>query len=76
MNQINPVQPVRPPVEPPAPGVVPSNSTNMTALGGALATVAMVLLGAKGITFPAGAEAALAVIFATICGYLPASGRK
>lgn len=60
----------------PVPGATPSNSTNMTAAAGALATVTMFILGQKGITFPAGMEAALAVIFATLGGYLPASGRK
>lgn len=58
------------------PGAMPSNSTTATAVGGALATVTIAILGAKGITFPAGVEAALAVIFATLAGYLPASGRK
>lgn len=61
---------------PQQPGAAPSNSTTLTAMGGALACVTMAILGANHITFPAGVESALSVIFATICGYLPASGRK
>ena len=60
----------------PQPGAVPSNSTTASALGGAIAVVTMMVLATKGVTFPAGMEAALAVIFSTLCGYLPASGRK
>jgi len=71
MNIPTPMQPV-----PAPPGASPSNSTSLTALGGALACVVMAVLGANHITFPAGVESALAVIFATICGYFPASGRK
>lgn len=71
MNIPTPMQPV-----PPPPGPTPSNSTSLTALGGAIACVTMSVLGANHVTFPAGVESALAVIFATLCGYLPASGRK
>jgi hypothetical protein len=71
MNVSTPMQPI-----PPPPGASPSNSTTLTAMGGALAAVTMAILGANHVTFPAGIESALAVIFATICGYFPASGRK
>ena len=64
------------PVPPPTPGATPSNSTNATAIGGAVASLVIMVLGMKGITFPAGGEAALAVLVATVAGYLPASGRK
>jgi len=80
MVNINPVPPpVRPPVEAPStppPGLSPSNSTTATGAAGALAALTVFILGQKGITFPAGMEAAIAVIFATIGGYLPASGRR
>lgn len=68
--------PPAPPETPPAPGALPSNSTNATALGGAAAALVIGYLGTRGITFPAGYEAALAVIFATLAGYLPRSGRR
>jgi hypothetical protein len=60
----------------PSPGLTPSNSTNATAVGGALATLIIYGLSLKGITFPPGAEAAVAVLVAAIAGYLPQSGRK
>jgi hypothetical protein len=64
------------PVPPPPPGVVPSSSTTATAIGGAVASLSIMALARKGITFPAGAESALAVLVATVAGYLPSSGRK
>jgi hypothetical protein len=64
------------PVPPPPPGLTPSSSTNTSALGGAIAALIIFILGAKGITFPAGAEAAIAVIVTTIAGYIPKSGRQ
>ena len=79
MANINPVpRPVEPPAQtpPPPPGAMPSDSTSMSAVGGAIATVIMAVLGSKGITFPAGMEAGIAVIVATLLGYLPPSGRK
>jgi len=76
MATINPVpRPVEPPATPP-PGAMPSDSTSLSAVGGAIATVVMAVLGSKGITFPAGMEAGIAVIAATLLGYLPPSGRK
>ncbi len=54
----------------------PSNSTTASALGGALAAITMAVLGHFNITFPAGIEASLAVVFCTLCGYLPSSGRQ
>ena len=57
-------------------GVVPSNSTTASAAGGSLAAIIIYILSFKGITFPAGMEAALAVVISTLAGYLPASGRK
>ena len=77
MNSPNPVpspqamQPV-----PPPPGAMPSDSTSLSAVGGAIAVVVMAVLGQKGITFPAGVEAAIAVIASTLLGYIPKSGRK
>ena len=55
---------------------VPSNSTNMTLLGGAVASIIIGILGKYGITFQAGFEAALATLAAAALGYLPKSGRR
>jgi hypothetical protein len=55
--------------------MTPSGSTTGSALGGALSAVIIYILGRYGITFPAGIEAAIAAIVATVIGYLPASGR-
>ena len=79
MANINPVpRPVDPNLTTPPtpPGAMPSDSTSLSAVGGAIATVVMAVLGSKGITFPAGMEAGIAVIAATLLGYLPPSGRK
>jgi len=57
-------------------GYVPSNSTVATAFGGAVATVVIAVLGQYKIFFPAGVESAIAVIVATVVGYLPKSGRR
>ncbi len=64
------------PVPSSPPGLTPSNSTNATAIGGALSALVIYCLSLKGITFPAGLESAVAVICATIAGYLPNSGRR
>ena len=67
--------PASPPIVDP-PGMMPSNSTNASLIGGAVATLLMYILGQKGITFPAGAEAALAVLVTAVAGYFPKSGRQ
>lgn len=67
MNSPNPV---------PTPGALPSNSTTATAIGGAIATIVIWGLSLKGITLPPGVECAAGVLFSTICGYFPQSGRK
>lgn len=61
---------------PPNPGLSPSNSTSASVLGGALATLIIYILSAKGITFPAGAESAIAVLATAFAGYLPKAGRQ
>jgi hypothetical protein len=65
------------PPDPPKPpsGAVPSASTTWTGIGAFLAGLTMYELGQHGITFPAGTEAGLAGLFATLLGYLPKSGR-
>jgi hypothetical protein len=68
--------PTPPPQPVTGPGIMPSASTSASALGGAIAAMIIFILGAKGITFPAGAEAALAVIVTTLAGYIPKSGRQ
>lgn len=62
--------------DPQKPRLAPSNSTTASALGGALAAITMAVLGHFNITFPAGIEASLAVVFCTLCGYIPPSGRQ
>lgn len=57
------------------PSLVPSASTNATVLGGAIATLIIYYLGTRGMTLPAGAESAIAVIVAALAGYIPKSGR-
>ncbi len=64
-----------PPMEP-LPSLLPSNSTNGTMIGGAVATLIMYGLSMKGITFPAGVESAIAVLISALAGYLPRSGRR
>lgn len=74
-----PTQPVKVelvPPPPPAPGLSPSNSTSASVVGGSLATLIIYILAQKGITFPAGAEASLAVLATSLAGYLPKSGRQ
>lgn len=56
--------------------LVPSGSTQGSILAGALATVTMAILGKFHITFDAGVESALVVIFTVLGGYLPPSGRR
>jgi len=70
------VDPTPNPAPSQSPGLMPSGSTNASVLGGSIATFIIYILGAKGITFPAGAEAALAVIVTAIAGYIPKSGRQ
>ena len=57
-------------------GLAPSGSTNATGIAGAITSLLIYGLSLKGINFPAGMEAAIAVLVATLVGYLPASGRK
>lgn len=71
MNSQNPY-----PDPPPPSPMLPSNSTNASIIGGAIATLVIYSLGAKGITLPAGAEAAVAALASAIAGYFPASGRR
>lgn len=68
------VEIVPPPL--PTPGIAPSNSTSASVLGGSLATLLIYILAQKGVTFPAGAESALAVLATAIAGYIPKSGRQ
>lgn len=75
----DPLKPLDPPPAIPessGPGLMPSGSTNASVLGGSLATLIIYILGYKGITFPAGAEAALAVLVTSLAGYIPKSGRQ
>jgi hypothetical protein len=65
-----------PPPPPPEPGALPSNATVGSGIGGAIAVLIILGCHAKGIDFPAGGEAALAVVISTLAGYLPKAGRK
>jgi hypothetical protein len=58
------------------PGSAPSGSTNATLVGGSLAVITLAILHAKGITLGPDVEPALAVVFASIAGYIPRSGRS
>jgi len=75
-----PPTPAAPPVavQPPAPsaGALPNASTVATGTAGAVAALTIMVLAKYGITFPAGAEALLAVVVASIASYIPSSGRK
>lgn len=64
-------QPVKPPIN-----FAPSSSTVASAVGGALATITIAILGQMNIHFEAGVEAALAVLFSVVAGYIPPSGRQ
>lgn len=64
------------PNDPNNPGLAPSNSTSASVVGGALATLVIYVLSFKGITLPAGAESAVAVLITALAGYLPKSGRR
>lgn len=65
-----------PPISPSASSsAVPSNSTNASALGTAVAAVLFIVLSKYGVNLPAGSEAAVAGLLATLAGYLPKSGR-
>lgn len=57
-------------------GLMPSGSTNASAVGAFLAALIMWYLGQRKIFFPAGFEALLAGFLVTLIGYLPKSGRK
>lgn len=58
------------------PGLVPSNSTVASGAGGALAVLIVAVCHQFGLNFPAGVEAAIAVIITTVAGYLPKAGRQ
>lgn len=73
---MNDPKPVIPPAPAPEPGALPSNATIGSGIGGALAVLVVMMFHAKGIDFPAGGEAALAVVISTLAGYLPKAGRK
>lgn len=63
-------------IPPPQTGASPSNSTVATLIGGSAASLLFYILATRGITLPAGAEAQTAILFATLAGYLPRSGRQ
>lgn len=56
-------------------GVIPSGSTVATGLGGAIAIVVIAILKQKNIDLGVEADVSLAVIFNTLLGYFPKSGR-
>lgn len=58
------------------PGLIPSGSTNMSAITAFLAAAIIWYLGTRKIFFPAGFEGLLCGFLAALAGYLPASGRK
>lgn len=64
------------PLSPQEPGLTPSNSTNASLIGGALASLIIFFLGYKGMHLPAGLEAAVATLATAAAGYLPRSGRQ
>ncbi len=55
--------------------LTPSNSTNASLISGAITAIIIWYAGTKGITFPAGVEAGITGLVATLVGYLPQSGR-
>jgi hypothetical protein len=63
------------PIDQPS-GFTPSASTGASGIGASVAAIVIYLLSLKGITFPAGLEAAIAGVFTTVAGYLPRSGRQ
>ena len=54
----------------------PSASTTFTGFGGAVAIVVIAILKQKNIDLGVEADVSLAVIFNTLAGYLPKSGRS
>ena len=60
----------------PPSGFTPSASTGASGIGASVAAIVIYLLSLKGITFPAGLEAAIAGLFTTLAGYIPKSGRQ
>lgn len=76
MNSPNPVPPTGMQPIPPPPGPAPTASTSAGGIAGSAAALIIMFLGMRGITFPAGAEAEIAVLIGFIASYLPASGRK
>ena len=64
------------PVPQPSPGYTPSNSTNLTAVGGALGTIICAALGHFGWPVDGVTQGAIITVCATLLGYLPASGRR
>lgn len=56
--------------------LAPSNSTVGSGIGGALAVLIVMICHARGLDFPAGAEAAISVLITAIAGYIPTAGRK
>lgn len=61
--------------QPVPPNLTPSGSTNMTVVGGSIASIIVWLLSLKGVFLPAGLEAAVATLVAALAGYIPKSGR-
>jgi hypothetical protein len=76
MNAPNPVPPPGMQVIPPSPGPTPTTSTAAGGIGGVIASLIIMVLGMKGITFPAGFEALLAVAVGFVASYIPPSGRQ
>lgn len=72
---LHPLPPVPPPVVSP-PALLPSNSTNLSLLGGSVAALLVYGASLKGIFLPAGVEAELATVAAALLGYIPRSGRR
>ena len=56
--------------------LTPSGSSVASSFGGSLAVIIVFIFHAYGINFPAGVEAAIAVLITTVAGYLPTSGRR
>lgn len=64
------------PVQTPAPGLAPSNSTYASGAGGALATLVIGVLNHFGWNVDSGTAVAIGALCAIGAGYLPASGRR
>lgn len=79
VTEIPTVQPMTPiPVnDPPKAGLVPSNSSVGSGIGGAASIVVIWAIGALGhVTVPPEVAAAIAVLAAVGVGYIPSSGRR